>query len=238
MPSHRRALPHLFCARPRGLLALLIALLGHHPVSQAAEQELMEVRVRELLAREAAGPGRQVSVVVHPIAAQLPPCADPQPFLPHPELRLPGRVTVGVRCTGAGTRHLQATVAISAEYPVTRRALVAGEVLNANMLELRHGDLGRLPRHAVLDVEQALGRELTRPLPMGSPLPGNALRSVPLVMRGARVKVEARAGSFVVSRDGTALDNGGMGEEVRIRSEGGEVVRARVSGRNLLSVDF
>lgn len=234
MPPHRRAVPRL----PRGLPTCLIALLALHPASQATEAERVEARVRELLSREAAGPGRQVDVVVHPATAQLPPCANPQPFLPHPELRIPGRVVVGVRCEGAGSRYLQATVAISADYPVTRRALAAGEVLSAEMLELHHGDLGRLPRHAVLDTEQALGRELTRALPMGSPLPGNALRSVPLVTRGARVRIEARAGSFVASRDGTALDSGGLGEEIRIRSEGGEIIRARVSGRNLLSVDF
>lgn len=238
MPLHRRAVLRPPRARSRGLLTCLIALLVLHPASQAAEAELAEARVRELLTREAAGPGRQVHVAVHPVTAQLPPCADPQPFLPHSELRVPGRVAVGVRCEGAGSRYLQATVAISAEYPVTRRALAAGEVLSAEMLELRHGDLGRLPRNAVLDTGGVLGRELTRALPMGSPLPANALRSVPLVLRGARVRVEARAGSFVASRDGTALDNGGLGEEIRIRSEGGDIIRARVSGRNLLSVDF
>jgi len=222
------------------LRALLLSLLALLPASLvlAEADPLMESRVHELLVDAAAGAGRQVSVALHPTSAQLPPCTNPQPFLPHPELRVPGRVAVGVRCDGAGSRYLQATVSISADYPVTRRAVAAGEVLTADLLELRHGDLGRLPRQAVLDIGQALGRELTRALPQGSPLPANALRSVPLVSRGARVRVEARASGFVASRDGTALDNGGLGEQIRIRGEGGEIIRARVSGRNLLSVEF
>lgn len=235
MPSHRR--PSLARLRTllSGVLALLALLIACHA---AAEPEDLEARIQELLVGAAAGPGRQVRVAVHPGAAQLPACVNPQPFLPRGEAHMPGRVAVGVRCEGAGTRYRQATVAISAEYPIARRALTAGETLTAELLELRHGDLGRLPRHAVLDMQQALGRQLTRDLPQGSPLPGNALRSVPLVTRGARVRVEARASGFVISRDGTALDSGAMGKPVRIRSESGEIIRARVSGRNLLSVDF
>lgn len=237
MPRHCRAPTSPLRARLRALLLSLLALLPAS-LTLAGTDPLMEARVRELLVGAVASAGRQVSVALHPTSAQLPVCTNPQPFLPHPELRVPGRVAVGVRCEGAGSRYLQATVAISADYPVTRRALTAGEVLTVDLLELRHGDLGHLPRHAVLDAEQALGRELTRALPQGSPLPSNALRSVPLVTRGARVRVEARASGFVASRDGTALDNGGLGEQIRIRSEGGEIIRARVSGRNLLSVDF
>jgi flagella basal body P-ring formation protein FlgA len=194
--------------------------------------------VRDFLGRAAAAPDRQVMVEVAPVAAQLPPCDQPQPFLPQSSQRLLGRVAVGVHCDGGATRYRQATVTISAPYPVTLRDMAAGEVLSADLLELRHGDLGTLPRNTVLDAEQAIGRELTRALDAGSPLPANALRRVPLVARGARVRVEARAGSFVASREGTALDSGGQGEEVRIRTESGAILRARVRGRNLLTVDF
>lgn len=238
MPPLRRAKPFPLRSRPGPLSAGLLALLLATPASQADDAHLLEQRVRELLLHEARAPERTASVEVHPVAAHLPPCLEPQPFLPHASLRLPGRVAVGVRCADGGTRYLQATVSLSGAYPVTRRALSVGEVLSGDLLELRHGDLGRLPRNSLLDLDQALGKVVTRPLPQGSPLPGNALRTVPLVERGARVRVEARAGSFVASREGTALDNGGLDEQIRIRTEGGNVLRARVSGRNLLSVDF
>lgn len=236
MSRHRSALPTPLRTSLHRVLALA-ALLVLAPAGQADEAQLAE-RVRELLTQEAAGPGREVRVEVHPAAAQLPPCPDPQPFLPHARPQLPGRVAVGIRCTGAGTRYLQATVAISGDYPVTRSALEVGQVLSPELLEMRHGDLGSLPRNAILDAEQVLGHELTRRLPQGSALPANALRRMPLVERGARVRVEARAGGFVASREGTALDSGGAGELIRIRTESGSVIRARISDRNLLSVDF
>jgi flagella basal body P-ring formation protein FlgA len=216
-----------------GLFALLLAA-----ALPAAESDPLAVAAHDFLIRQAAGPDRQVSVAVAPVAANLPPCADPQAFLPQPTQRLLGRVAVGIRCADGTTRYRQASVTVSAAYPVARQALAAGEVVTAEMLELQQGDLGRLPRHALLDAEQAIGRELTRPLSKGSPLPANALRSVPLVVRGARVRVEARAGGFVASREGTALDNGGLGDEIRIRTETGAVLRARVHNRNLLTVDF
>lgn len=229
-----RPLPRSNRLQQLGALGILLL-----PASlAAAPTDPVAVAVQDFLTRAAAGPERQVTVEVAPVAAQLPPCDQPQLFLPQPTQRLLGRVAVGVHCNGSATRYRQATVAISAAYPVTRRALAAGEVLSADLLELRHGDLGSLPRNALLDAEQAIGRELTRALTAGSPLPANALRSVPLVVRGARVRVEARAGDFIASREGTALDNGGQGEEVRIRTESGAILRARVHSRNLLTVDF
>jgi flagella basal body P-ring formation protein FlgA len=224
--------------RLQRLCALGVLLLPAPATLATAPVDPVALAVQDFLTRAAAGPERQVTVEVTPIAAQLPPCDQPQPFLPQSTQRLLGRVAVGVHCAGGATRYRQATVAISAAYPVTLRAMAAGEVLSADLLELRHGDLGSLPRNAVLDAEQAIGRELTRALGAGSPLPANALRRVPLVARGARVRIEARTGSFVASREGTALDSGGQGEEVRIRTESGAILRARVQGRNLLTVDF
>lgn len=223
----------------RGLIGLagLLALLPAG-ASSAAETDPVAVAVHDFLRREAARPDRQVSVEVAPVAALLPPCIQPQPFLPQPTQRLLGRVAVGVRCSDTTIRYRQATITISATYPIARRALAAGEVVTAEMLELQEGDLGRLPRQAVLDTGQIIGRELTRALGKGSPLPSNALRNVPLVERSARVRVEARAGGFVASREGTALDSGGLGDEIRIRTETGAVLRARVHSRNLLTVDF
>jgi flagella basal body P-ring formation protein FlgA len=219
-----------------GLAGLLALLLAGAP--SAADSDPVAIAIHDFLRREAARPDRQVTVEVAPVAAHLPPCAQPQPFLPQPTQRLLGRVAVGVRCGDGATRYRQATITIHAAYPVARRALAAGEVVTAELLELQQGDLGRLPRHAALDAEQVIGRELTRALGKGSPLPVNALRSVPLVERGARVRVEARAGGFVASREGTALDSGGQGDEIRIRTETGAVLRARVLSRNLLTVDF
>ncbi|MCQ4347307.1 flagellar basal body P-ring formation chaperone FlgA [Pseudomonas stutzeri] len=237
MPLYRRHPPRPRPPRPPLLPTLALTLLALTPASRAEPPaDSLEQRVRALLI-DAAGSSHEARVAIQPFAAQLPPCTDPQPFLPHGAPRLPGRVAVGVRCGDGTTRYLQASVALSGEYPVTRRALSAGEVLSVDLLELRRGDLGSLPRNALLDLDQALGKALTRPLPQGSPLPGNALRAVPLVERGARVRVEARAGGFVASREGTALDSGGLDEEVRVRTEGG-ILRARVKGRNLLAVDF
>lgn len=239
MPRHRRPSHNFLADRPRCRLQVLLALVALASIAQAADDRAaLTSQAQQFLETKAADPGRQVSVEVQPPPAQLPPCTDPQLFLPHPDQRLRGRVIVGVNCLEAGTRYLQAVVTIRAEHVVTRRALAAGEILSADMLELRFDDLSRLPRKTILELDRAIGRELTRPLPQGSAVPSSALRLVPLVARGARVRLEARASGFVASREGTALDSGGLNEEVRVRTESGEIIRARVSSRNLLTVEF
>ena len=234
MPASRRLTPH------SALASLLLACLPALPATghAAGDAQSVETHVQRFLLEQLAGPGRQVRVEVHSPAAQLPACQDPQPFLPQPLPAVPGRVMVGVRCSGGPTRYLQASTSISGAYAVSARALAAGEILAADMLEVRQGDLGGLPRNAVLDPQQAIGRQLTRSLPAASPLPGNALRVPPLVLRDAKVRVEARASGFVVSREAAALEAGGLGETIRVRTSSGEVIHARVSGPNLLAVDF
>lgn len=222
----------------RAMLLLTLLQTALHMTHAAGIEPGEEQLVRRFLAEQLDAPDRQVAIEIHSPSAQLPPCRDPQPFLPQPLQARSGRVVVGVRCSDASPRYLQASVTIRAPYPVSVRALAKDEVLGPDMLEMRTEDLGKLPRNTILDPREAIGRQLTRPLAAGSPLTSNALRAVPAVARGAQVRVEARTSGFVASREGTALDAGGLGETIRVRTDGGPVIKARISGPNLLEVDF
>lgn len=230
----RRRTPPLLRAATSITLSLVIAYAMQANSAEQSEEPL----VRHFLAEQLAAPDRQIEIETYPPNAQLPPCGNPRPFLPQPLPERSGRVVVGVRCSAASPRYLQAKVTIRAPYPISTRALNKDEVLRPEMLEMRVDDLGKLPRNVILDPREAIGRQLTRPLPAGSPLTSNALRAIPAVARGATVRVEARTSGFVASREGTALDAGGLGETIRVHTEGGPVIKARISGPNLLEVDF
>lgn len=190
------------------------------------------------LAARAAPLGDQVQVTVRPPQAAMPACNDPQPFLPGADQRLPGRVTVGVRCGDGQTRYLQAEVAVRGTYWVAARTVPAGTVLDADLLSAREGDLGSLPRQAVLDPAAVIGRLTTRTLAAGTVVQASQFQAAWLVHRQRQVAVEAMGQGFSVSRTGQALQDGALGDTVRVRMPNHAVLTGVVAGANRVKISF
>lgn len=222
-------------SRARRALAAL-ALIACAP--QAAAAEITGV-VATFLEHEVSEPGASVSIDVREPRADFPPCDRPQPFLPANGQRLRGRVTVGVRCGEARrVRYLQAEVRVVGGYWVAARRIEAGSAIVPEMLEPARGDLATLPRDVVRDRQAAVGRVAARPIAQGSVVRGQQLREERIVQRRQAVTVIAEGEGFRVSRQGEALQSGGLGDEVRVRLSNREVIDATVSGRGRVRVDF
>ncbi|GAB3469189.1 flagellar basal body P-ring formation chaperone FlgA [Azotobacter salinestris] len=217
------------------LTGALSCLLVWQPAK--AEPDLLEARVRELIAQRLPPSDRQeLRIELERPAAALPDCDDPRPFLPQPNQRLPGRLAIGVQCAGDNqpARYLQAFVGIFGEYAIARRSIEPGEIIEPDMLAIRQGPLERLPRNAAIAGDEILGMQATRAIAEGSTFQRSALRAPELIERNALVVLEARGPGFTISRKATALDSGSLNGLVRVRTEEGEVLRGRVIGRNRL----
>ncbi|RTR04381.1 flagellar basal body P-ring formation chaperone FlgA [Halomonas nitroreducens] len=216
-----------------GLLCLLLAV-----PAPAADEALLD-RVRAFLTDEARALGDAPRITLHPPAAHFPACESPRPFLPKASRPPLGRVSVGVRCGEAGrrTRYLQAEVAVVGTYLETARAIGAGERLGRRDLVERRGDLGRLPRQALRDLDAAIGQVARRSLAGGQVVQAHQLRLPRLVGRGDRVRLEARGEGFRVTRQGEALEAGGRGERIRVRLADRRILEARIIGPQRLVVD-
>lgn len=225
-----------FLIQFRGVSSCFAALLLWGQMA-VASPDLVESRVRDLLSPQL--PKRGTVIEVQSVG-NLPPCENPQPFLPQSGQRLLGRVSVGVRCTGASpqTRYVQATISVSGDYVVARQAIRVGELIEPDMLELRQGRLEHLPRGVLTSTKQAVGLQAGRAFAAGSTLQGNALRRPLLIERNARVILEAQGAGFFIRREAVALDAGGLDSEVRVRANSGEVLRGRVVGVNRLLVGY
>lgn len=193
---------------------------------------------RQFLQARAARLGDRVTVTVHPATAPLGACARPEPFLPGNGQRLLGRVTVGIRCGDGRVRYLQARVAAHGTYWVAARRIPAGSRIDRSMLEAREGDLGHLPHAAILDPGQAVGRATTRTLAEGSIVQSTQLRAPHLVQSNHPVTVEASGPGFRVTRQGRALQDGAMGESVRVRMPDRSVLTGVVAGDGRVAVDY
>ncbi|MDT0511581.1 MULTISPECIES: flagellar basal body P-ring formation chaperone FlgA [unclassified Halomonas] len=197
-------------------------------------------RVHTLLYERASQLGDEVVIEVSPPSARMGECDNPSPFLPNPEARLRSRVSVGIRCgeDGRRVRYLQATIDITGSYVEVARRLDRGEPIRAKDLTLQHGNLGRLPHHTVMTLEEAIGQHATRPLTPGVTLQAHHIQTPRLVYRNNSVQVEASGTGFRVQREGQAIDEGGLGDRVRVRLPGRRIVEGEVVGPERVAVDF
>jgi flagella basal body P-ring formation protein FlgA len=211
-------------------LLLLASGAAHAGAAEDAAQVFLQDAARHL--------GNDVTVTVPAPEVALPPCTDPQPFLPGHDQRLLGRVTVGVRCGDGQTRYLQARVTAIGQYWVAAHDIPVGTLVAASMLEARSGDLATLPRLAVLDENAAVGRVATRTLARGSVIQGSQLQAPALIQRNRTVSVEAVGQGFRVVRQGEALQDGALGDTVRVRMSNRSILTGVVAGDGVVKVSF
>ena len=211
-------------------LLLLASGAAHAGAAEDAAQVFLQDAARHL--------GNDVTVTVPAPEVALPPCTDPQPFLPGHDQRLLGRVTVGVRCGDGQTRYLQARVTAIGQYWVAAQDIPVGTLVTESMLEARSGDLATLPRLAVLDENAAVGRVATRTLARGSVIQGSQLQAPALIQRNRTVSVEAIGQGFRVVRQGEALQDGALGDTVRVRMSNRSILTGVVAGDGVVKVNF
>ncbi|MBB3182881.1 flagella basal body P-ring formation protein FlgA [Halomonas fontilapidosi] len=228
--------PHRFPLVARLLVLAVLLLAGPSQADEAA----MLAKIHAFLYAQASASGEEVMIEVHPSRATLPACENPTPFLPNTSTRPAGRVSVGVRCGDQGrqVRYFQAEIHITGRYVETARDIKAGETVRPEHLVERLGNLSRLPRQSILDPDEAIGQEATRPLAAGMTLQDHHLRPRQLVKRGQRVVIEAQGSGFRIAREAEALEPGGKGEYVRVRLPDREILEARVVDQGRLTVDF
>ncbi|MHB0775293.1 flagellar basal body P-ring formation chaperone FlgA [Halomonas sp. WWR20] len=234
-PSTRKGRKTLYLAGHIVALPLmaLIAALSWAPIALASDQAVINA-VEEFLYAQAEG--EDISVEVRPSTARLPECANPEPFLPRsgpPQ----GRVTVGVQC-GEQRRYMQATVAINTRHLVASRDIAPGTTVTRDMFEWHTADQSRLPRQWLDDPQTLIGAVTTRRIPAGTALQSSMVRERYLVRRGEPVTLVAQGAGFRITREAKALESGGMGTSIRVRTDDGNILHAQVSGESRLNVVF
>lgn len=207
------------------------------PPALAQDQALVDA-VERFLLEQAPSDAQNVSVEVFPPSAQFGDCLSPRPFLRNGHQRQWGRVSVGVECAGSQDRYLQAEVNAIGTYVTAAKRIEANTVIDQGMLTLREGNLDRLPSSTIRKSSEAVGMLARRTITAGSSLREHQLRTIPLVERRQTVSVEAQGTGFRVSREGEALEDGGLGEDVRIRLSRREIITGRVVGAGRVAIDF
>jgi flagellar basal body P-ring formation protein FlgA len=218
------------------------AALPQAPGAPATMQDGESIRLAALnfLQQQAAGLPGKVEITVTPVFPRgLAACSALDPFMPT-GARLWGRMTVGVRCVGERpwTLYVQARVSINATYYQAARAISPGEVLTNADLVARDGDITAMPQAIVTDPAQAVGAVALARVPAGLPLRTDMLRAASSVSIGQNVRVVAGGSGFSISAEGTAMNNAAPGQQVRVKTAGGQIITGVVKDSQTVEVSL
>jgi flagellar basal body P-ring formation protein FlgA len=192
------------------------------------------------LTQQAAGLPGKADITVTPVFPRgLAACSTLEPFLPAGS-RLWGRTTVGVRCSGdrPWTLYLQARVSVMATYYLSARAVAPGEVLTAADLIPRDGDLTTMPQAIVTDPSQAVGAVTLSRIAAGLPLRTDMLRGAGAVVIGQSVHVVTSGAGFSISAEGSVMNNAAPGQQVRVKTAGGQIISGIVKDGSTVEIQL
>ncbi|MDC7825123.1 flagellar basal body P-ring formation chaperone FlgA [Pseudomonas sp. BLCC-B13] len=152
-----------------------------------------------------------------------------------------GRVTVRVSCKGSTpwTVFVPAQVRIFRPVVVVKTALRRDSIIGAGDVALVEQDVSLLSRGYVTEVEQVIGRKLTRATRTDQVLTPAMLQLAEAVRRGDQVVISARSGGINVRMQGEALSGGTLGQQISVRNLTSQrVIRARVAGPGQVEVEM
>ncbi|MDH1053354.1 flagellar basal body P-ring formation chaperone FlgA [Aquipseudomonas alcaligenes] len=152
-----------------------------------------------------------------------------------------GRVTVRVSCEGSTpwTVFVPAQVRIFRPVVVVKTALRRDSIIGAGDVALVEQDVSLLNRGYVTEVEQVIGRKLTRATRTDQVLTPAMLQLAEAVRRGDQVVISARSGGINVRMQGEALSGGTLGQQISVRNLTSQrVIRARVVGPGQVEVEM
>ncbi len=175
-----------------------------------------------IAALHAAGAGAQARIVldrfdppVVPLSPDLTPVVSALAYDPGS-----GRFTAVLMLTGAGLDPIAVPVAGRVEatvlVPVAAVPLAAGTVLAADDIRMMRMRRSTVPGDAVLRAEQAIGQQIRRMAPAGTPFLRDELRPPVLVRKGAVVLIRVDSPGITLTASGQALDPGGAGDRIRV----------------------
>ncbi|MBV8124922.1 MAG: flagellar basal body P-ring formation protein FlgA [Burkholderiaceae bacterium] len=170
----------------------------------------------------------------------LAPCRRTEPYLP-PGLKMWGRSRIGVRCIEGVSRwnvSIPIVVHVYAKAMVAAKPLGLGTILTQAQLQTAEVDIAADNSPAYLQVSELEGRVLARPLAAGEVVRLSDLRTRLWFAAGDRVTVTANGPGYAVSSEGSAMERGMEGQEVKVKFDNGRISVGRAVGERRVEVDL
>jgi flagella basal body P-ring formation protein FlgA len=233
---------HTHPKRLMNRLLLALSLLAAYPLQAAGIQSLDAIReaARQQVASQFNRPGTDITIGTLDPRLRLSNCSQPLKTF-FPQGKRGNKLTVGVRCEAPK----RWTIYVTAEIHQTVEALVAkeylrrGRVLGSEDLEPKRFDANQLKFGYFTDIHEVLGKTLKRHLNRGAVLTPSNIAVTKVIRRGERVSIIAETGGISVRASGEALEDGGLGDIIRVRNlNSRKVIEARIEAPGRVKVEF
>ena len=123
------------------------------------------------------------------------------------------------------------------EVPVLRKSAHRGEIIGEDDLVWAELRVDRLPPNVIISPDGLVGRTPRRTMRPGKPIRARDVHVPTMVAKGSGVTMSYRTAAMTLSAPGRALDDGALGDTIRvINSQTKIVVDARVSGNGSVTV--
>jgi flagella basal body P-ring formation protein FlgA len=129
-------------------------------------------------------------------------------------------------------------VRVFVQLPVAARDLKAGQIITADdILTKRVAQETNIRASDQIKSEDLIGKEVKRSLRSGQTIQSNDVRTQVMVAKGKIVTLNFAKGGIMLSAQGKALENGGLGDTVRVmNSQSKTVVQGTVTGPETVSI--
>lgn len=207
-------------------------LQSHDSIREAARQHILE-QSEEYPAPPQVQAGRLDNRL------RLAACRQPLDTFSPPGKRLMGKVTVGVRCQGEKpwTLYVPVTVAVMSQVVVAKSELTRGATVTRDDVKLEKRDIARLHRGYLRTLEDAIGKTVRYSVRPDQVVTPSRLDSPLAVKRNGRVIILAANDTVQVRMAGTALENGSIGERIRVKNRSSKrELEARVVKQGVVQV--
>jgi flagella basal body P-ring formation protein FlgA len=121
--------------------------------------------------------------------------------------------------------------------PVASRPLVKGATITADDVQLMKVNGTSVGRDAIEHLGDIVGRNLIKDIGQGEMFKASVVVVPAVITAGSRVVVVFRQNRLEVTASGIALENGGMGQDIRVRNDSSKkVIVGKVSDPGLVTV--
>ncbi|MEY4669100.1 MAG: hypothetical protein RL518_1799 [Pseudomonadota bacterium] len=121
--------------------------------------------------------------------------------------------------------------------PVASRPLMKGATVTANDVNLVKVNGTSVARDSIENLGDIVGRNVTKDIGQGEMFKASTVAVPAVVAAGSRVTILFRQNRLEVTASGIALENGGMGQDIRVRNESSKkVIVGKVSDSGLVTV--
>lgn len=167
-------------------------------------------------------------------------CSSPLEVAIHGDKKLSGRLSLKVTCPNPEWFvYLSAEIALFIKVVVAKTDLPRRTQLSSSLLSLQEMDLNKVRGDYFTSLDEATGHLTKNRVRAGEILTSNNLVVSAAVNKGEQVAIIATNGKISVRMQGEALENGKIGEQIRVKNlQSGRTIRAVVVARGRVKVNY